>query len=324
MEMHGTPTRRGARVEGGGRRQLPRPQGGRRRHPVPPQQAQGLRCTLVPRRLGRNCFVVFGLVVRLPFCSRPVCLRCSARSGNRPPRWHRALAGRVDRLPLPRSAPQQARPTRRARATTRRGRPRIKGTHSPRRRVSWHSSSRPPHRDPIRDEHHRRDFLMTRRLSSLALPQAQGQPSSVIDDVVDELAAAQCTDEADLRMGRARAGGSRLLQSVARTAVFALCSQARPPRSVTGRTFDAAGFTIVTARSFASPRFDARILAGLWKTAKCWRSLAGRSRLLAVPVAPDASVSGWPSALWAGDGAGIQRMIAETIHPTGRDGDTPP
>ena len=48
-------------------------------------------------------------------------------------------------------------------------------------------------------------------------------------------------------------------ESTARTAAFALHTQARPARSLTGSNFDAAEFTLVTACSFASPRFDARI-----------------------------------------------------------------
>ena len=48
-------------------------------------------------------------------------------------------------------------------------------------------------------------------------------------------------------------------ESQARTAAFALNSQARPARSLTGPFFDAAEFTIVTACSFASPRFNAQI-----------------------------------------------------------------
>src|SRR5437763_17079837 len=52
----------------------------------------------------------------------------------------------------------------------------------------------------------------------------------------------------------------------ARTAAFALSSRARLPRPLRVRTFDAAGFTCVTACSFASPRFGARVSpdAGGW------------------------------------------------------------
>jgi hypothetical protein len=55
-------------------------------------------------------------------------------------------------------------------------------------------------------------------------------------------------------------------ESEARTAAFALSSQARSALSLTGPFFDAAEFPIVTACSFASPRFDARIspYAGGW------------------------------------------------------------
>ena len=48
-------------------------------------------------------------------------------------------------------------------------------------------------------------------------------------------------------------------ESQARTAAFASLSQARPARTLTGGTFDAAEFAVATACSFASPRFDARI-----------------------------------------------------------------
>jgi hypothetical protein len=48
-------------------------------------------------------------------------------------------------------------------------------------------------------------------------------------------------------------------ESQARTAAFASCGQARPARSLTGSGFGAAEFAIATARSFASPRFNARI-----------------------------------------------------------------
>jgi len=55
-------------------------------------------------------------------------------------------------------------------------------------------------------------------------------------------------------------------ESMARTAAFTLRCQARPARSLTGHLDDAAEFTLVTACSFASPRFDARISpnAGGW------------------------------------------------------------
>jgi len=48
-------------------------------------------------------------------------------------------------------------------------------------------------------------------------------------------------------------------ESTARTAAFASPYRARPARSLTGFCFDAAEFTFVTACSFASPRFAARV-----------------------------------------------------------------
>jgi len=55
-------------------------------------------------------------------------------------------------------------------------------------------------------------------------------------------------------------------ESTARTAAFASPHRARPVRSLTGLSFDAAEFTFVTACSFASPRFAARVSpnAGGW------------------------------------------------------------
>src|SRR5207249_9335738 len=48
-------------------------------------------------------------------------------------------------------------------------------------------------------------------------------------------------------------------ESRARTAAFAQKRRARPARSLTGCSFDAAEFTYVAACSFASPRFNARL-----------------------------------------------------------------
>ncbi len=48
-------------------------------------------------------------------------------------------------------------------------------------------------------------------------------------------------------------------ESQARTAAFAQSCGARLTRSLTGAIFDAAEFTLITACSFASPRFDAKI-----------------------------------------------------------------
>ena len=70
----------------------------------------------------------------------------------------------------------------------------------------------------------------------------------------------QLTDQPSLHAisptpGRFRAAP----ESQARTAAFAQFPQARPAPSLTGSRLDAAEFTLVTACSFASPRFDARI-----------------------------------------------------------------
>src|SRR5487761_1574509 len=64
--------------------------------------------------------------------------------------------------------------------------------------------------------------------------------------------------------------------SMARTAVFAQKRRARPARSLTGCSFDAAEFTSVTACSFAPPRFDAGLSpdAGEFASPLLWR-LAG-------------------------------------------------
>jgi len=48
-------------------------------------------------------------------------------------------------------------------------------------------------------------------------------------------------------------------ESQARSAAFGQLPQARPAPSLTGSYFDAAEFTLVTACSFASTRFDALI-----------------------------------------------------------------
>src|SRR5487761_1804258 len=48
-------------------------------------------------------------------------------------------------------------------------------------------------------------------------------------------------------------------ESTARTTAFAQKRRARPTRSLTGCSFDAAEFTYVAACSFASPRFNARL-----------------------------------------------------------------
>jgi hypothetical protein len=65
-------------------------------------------------------------------------------------------------------------------------------------------------------------------------------------------------------------------ESRARTAVFAQKCRARPARSLTGCSFDAAEFTFVAACSYAPPRFDAdlSIDAGEFASPLLWR-LAG-------------------------------------------------
>jgi hypothetical protein len=62
----------------------------------------------------------------------------------------------------------------------------------------------------------------------------------------------------------------------ARTAAFAQLCRARPSRSLTGSSFDAAEFMFITACSFAPPRFDAGLSpdVGEFATPLLWR-LAG-------------------------------------------------
>ena len=83
------------------------------------------------------------------------------------------------------------------------------------------------------------------------------------------------------------AGPSGLVVSSNRTAAFAQLCEARPPRSLTGGSFDAAEFMSITACSYVPPRFAAGLSpdAGeftsglLWRLARAGLTPAGRSAL---------------------------------------------
>ena len=77
----------------------------------------------------------------------------------------------------------------------------------------------------------------------------------------------QLTDQPSLHAISSTPGRFRAApESQARNTAFAQFPQARPAPSLTGSRLDAAEFTLVTACSFASPRFDAKISpdAGGW------------------------------------------------------------
>jgi hypothetical protein len=118
-------------------------------------------------------------------------------------------------------------------------------------------------------------------------------------------------------------------ESSAWTSAFAHGIRARPALSLTGNSFDAAGFARTTACKFASPRFDAADFAGrrrlttglLWRLARTGLSPAGRSTLTrtgracrsvsstarVAPRAPSAGLAhpgGGPRSCWRGRSAG--------------------